>query len=354
MTMTTTSFIQFHQIICFFLILTLWNSQVTMSRRLLESACTRETHEKWMEEYGKVYKDGEEKERRFGIFKNNVEFIESFNAAGDKSFKLSVNRFADLSVEEFKASLNGLPKSSHWPGTTMESKTTPFRHENVTDIPETVDWRKRGVVTPIKDQGGCYSCWAFSTVASIEGIHKIATGKLVSLSEQELVDCVRGDTTGCKGGYMEDAFRFIVKKGGITSESNYSYKGVDKTCKANEKETRKHNVAKIKGFEKVPSNNEKALLKAVAKQPVSVYVQAGGDDFQFYSSGIFTGKCGTEPDHAVTVVGYGKAKDGTKYWIIKNSWGTDWGEKGYMRIERDIHAKEGLCGIANNPSYPII
>ncbi|XP_015953598.1 senescence-specific cysteine protease SAG39-like isoform X2 [Arachis duranensis] len=344
--MTTTSFIQFHQIIIlFFLILTLWNSQVTMSRRLFESTCTRERHEKWMEEYGKVYKDGEEKERRFRIFKNNVEFIESFNAAGDKSFKLSVNRFADLSVEEFKASLNGLPKS-HW-------QTTPFRHENVTDIPETVDWRKRGVVTPIKDQGTCGSWWAFSSVAAVEGIHKISTGKLVSLSVQELVDCVRGDGEGCYGGYMEDAYTFIAKNGGISSESDYPYKQVEKPCKANEKETI-HNVAKIKGFEKVPSNNEKALLKAVAKQPVSVYLQASGYYFQFYSSGIFTGICETEPDHTATVVGYGKDKDGTKYWIVKNSWGTDWGEKGYIRMKREVHAKEGLCGIANNVTYPII
>ncbi|RYR68542.1 hypothetical protein Ahy_A03g015040 [Arachis hypogaea] len=338
--MTTTSFIQFHQIIIlFFLILTLWNSQVTMSRRLFESTCTRERHEKWMEEYGKVYKDGEEKERRFRIFKNNVEFIESFNAAGDKSFKLSVNRFADLSVEEFKASLNGLPKS-HW-------QTTPFRHENVTDIPETVDWRKRGVVTPIKDQGTCGSWWAFSSVAAVEGIHKISTGKLVSLSVQELVDCVRGDSEGCYGGYMEDTMEEYQ-----VNQTTHN-KQVDKPCKANEKETI-HNVAKIKGFEKVPSNNEKALLKAVAKQPVSVYLQASGYYFQFYSSGIFTGICETEPDHTATVVGYGKDKDGTKYWIVKNSWGTDWGEKGYIRMKREVHAKEGLCGIANNATYPII
>ncbi|MED6107200.1 hypothetical protein PIB30_011770 [Stylosanthes scabra] len=324
-----------------------------MSRRLFESSCTKETHEKWMEQYGKVYKDAEEKERRFQIFKNNVEFIESFNSAGDKSFKLSVNRFADLTVEEFKVSLNGLKKSS-WPEAPAELETTSFRHENVTDIPKTMDWRKRGVVTPIKDQGICGSCWAFSSVAAIEGIHKITTGKLVSLSEQELVDCVRGDTEGCIGGYVEDAFRFIVKKGGIASESVYPYKGVDKTCKANEKETKEHSVAKIKGFENVPSNNEKALLKAVAKQPVSVYIQAGGHDFRFYSSGVFNGKCGTEPDHVVTVVGYGKAKDGTKYWILKNSWGTEWGEKGYMRIKRDIRDKKGLCGLANNASYPIM
>ncbi|MED6184659.1 hypothetical protein PIB30_049604 [Stylosanthes scabra] len=327
-----------------------------MSRRLFESPCTKETHEKWMEQYGKVYKNAEEKERRFQIFKNNVEFIESFNSAGDKSFKLSVNRFADLTVEEFKASLNGLKKSSHWAAgaATAELETASFRYENVTDIPETMDWRERDAVTPIKDQGQeCASWWAFSSVAAIEGIHKINTGKLVSLSVQELIDCVRGNSEGCYGGFMEDAYTFVAKNGGITSESNYPYIGVEKTCNPNEKET-KHSVAKIKGFEKVPSNDEKALLKAVAKQPVSVYLQSSGYYFQFYSSGIFTGICETGADHAATIVGYGKDIDGTKYWIVKNCWGTQWGEKGYIRMKREVNAKEGLCGIANNATYPII
>ncbi|TKY66750.1 Senescence-specific cysteine protease SAG39 [Spatholobus suberectus] len=336
------SFNQNHYILVLFLVLTVWTSHV-MSRRLI----TSERHEKWMAQYGKIYKDAAEKEKRFKIFKNNVQFIESFNAAGDKPFSLSINQFADLHNEEFKVLLINGNKKAHSVGTATE---TSFKYGSVTKIPATMDWRKRGAVTPIKDQGTCQSCWAFSTVATIEGLHQITAGELVSLSEQELVDCVKGDSEGCHGGYAEDAFEFIAKKGGIASEAYYPYKGKDRTCKVT-KET--HGVARIKGYEKVPANSEKALLKAVANQPVSVYIDAEGPAFQFYSSGVFTGKCGTNLNHAVTVVGYGKVQGGTKYWLVKNSWGTEWGEQGYIRMKRNIHAKKGLCGIAANASYPI-
>ncbi|KAK7262619.1 hypothetical protein RJT34_30194 [Clitoria ternatea] len=341
------SFSQNHCILVLFLIIFTIRTSKVVSRRLLEPFLT-ERHEKWMVQYGKIYKDEAEKEKRFQIFNKNVEFIESFNAAGDKSFNLSINQFADLDNKEFEALLiNGQKKVLNIETTTK----TSFRYENVTDIPDTMDWRKKGAVTPIKDQGICGSCWAFATVAAIEGINQITTGRLVSLSEQELVDCVQGESEGCRGGYVEDAFEFVMKKGGLESEAYYPYKGVDKTCKAG-KGTHK-NVAQIKGYEKVPSNSEKALLKAVANQPVSVYIEAKRSAFQFYSSGIFTGKCGTHTNHAVTVVGYGIDGDGTNYWLVKNSWGTEWGENGYIRMKRDIDAKKGLCGIATNPSYPI-
>lgn len=184
----------------------------------------------------------------------------------------------------------------------------------------------------------------------MEGINQLTNGELVSLSEQELVDCdIEGEDQGCNGGLMDDAFDFILQKKGLTTEANYPYTGEDGTCNAKKAS---NPAAKITGHEDVPANNEKALLQAVAHQPVSVAIEASGNDFQFYSSGVFTGTCGTELDHGVTAVGYGTATDGTKYWLVKNSWGTGWGENGYIRMQRDVAAKEGLCGIAMESSYP--
>ncbi|XP_011038210.1 PREDICTED: senescence-specific cysteine protease SAG39-like [Populus euphratica] len=332
---------------CFFaifLILGTWACQVTP--RELQEPSMSARHEQWMATFGKVYADAAEKERRFEIFKDNVEYIESFNTAGNKPYKLSVNKFADLTNEELKIARNGYRR----PLQTRPMKVTSFEYENVTAVPATMDWRKKGAVTPIKDQGQCGSCWAFSTVAATEGINQLTTGKLVSLSEQELVDCdTQGEDQGCEGGLMEDGFEFIIKNHGITSEANYPYQAADGTC--NSKKEASH-IAKITGYESVPANSEAALLKAVANQPISVSIDAGGSDFQFYSSGVFTGQCGTELDHGVTAVGYGETSDGTKYWLFKNSWGTSWGEAGYIRMQRDIDAEEGLCGIAMDSSYP--
>ncbi|XP_028800688.1 senescence-specific cysteine protease SAG39-like [Neltuma alba] len=329
------------------LILTIWSSGA-ISRKLQESSLA-ERHEQWMAKYGRVYKDGAEKEKRFDIFKNNVQFIESFNSNGNKPYKLSINQFADQTTEEFRAIRNGL-KRSHESLKLMSVTDTSFRYENVTALPASVDWRQKGAVTPVKNQGDCGSCWAFSTVAATEGIHQLTTGKLVSLSEQELVDCdTKGEDQGCEGGYMEDGFEFIIKNGGITTEENYPYTASDGKCNTNKEAS---HVAEIKGYEKVPVNSEEALQKAVANQPVSVSIDAGDGSFQFYSSGVFTGECGTQLDHGVTAVGYGVTDNGTEYWIVKNSWGTEWGEEGYVRMKRNIDAKEGLCGIAMDASYP--
>lgn len=155
-------------------------------------------------------------------------------------------------------------------------------------------------------------------------------------------------TKAARGGLMDDAFKFIEQNQGLTTEANYPYEGSDGTC--NTKKEANH-AAKITGYEDVPANNEAALMKAVAKQPVAVAIDAGGFEFQFYSSGIFTGTCGTELDHGVAAVGYGES-NGMKYWLVKNSWGTQWGEEGYIRMQKDVDAKGGLCGIAMQASYP--
>ncbi|CAN4084195.1 unnamed protein product [Withania somnifera] len=213
-----------------------------------------------------------------------------------------------------------------------------------------MDWRKKGAVTPIKDQKDCGCCWAFSAVAAMESLHQLKTGKLISLSEQELVDCdVQGEDQGCSGGLLDTAFEFIVKNKGLTTESNYPYEGADGVCN---KKKSAVSAAKITGYEDVPANNEKALLQAVANQPVSVAIDGSSFDFQFYSSGVFSGSCSTWLNHAVTAVGYGATSDGTKYWIIKNSWGSKWGDNGYIHMKRDVDEKEGLCGLAMKASYP--
>lgn len=182
----------------------------------------------------------------------------------------------------------------------------------------------------------------------MEGLTKIKNGKLYTLSVQEIVDCNKAGNHACGGGFTYVAFEFI-KENGLTSEAIYPSKADSGTCNTKKKA---EPVTKISGYENVPPNNEQLLKDAVANLPVAVTIDGGGPEFQFYSAGIFTGKCGTSLNLGVTVVGYGTSDDGIKFWIVKNSWGTGWGEEGYIRMQRYIGAKEGLCGIAMEASYP--
>ncbi|RDX80579.1 Senescence-specific cysteine protease SAG39, partial [Mucuna pruriens] len=295
----------------------------------------RERYEEWIAQHGKNYKDSYEKELRFQIFKQNVERIDAFNNATNKSYKLGVNQFADFTDEEYRA-MNKIMGN-----TSKISRTSTFKYDQVTQVPAALDWRQGGAVTPVKEQGNnCGSCWAFSAVAAIEGITKLTTGKLISLSEQELVDCdTENGDAGCKGGRIDGAYQFIVQNEGIATEASYPYRAVNGNCNTI---AESEHAASITGYEDVPVNDEASLLKAVANQPVSVAVDASGDSFRFYSSGVFTGACGTNLNHGVTVVGYGVSHDGIKYWLLKNSWGAGWGEQGYIRIQRDVAAKEGI------------
>ena len=307
----------------------------------------RSMHAAWMVKHGKTYNALGESEKRFEIFKENLRYIDDQNALPNRSYKLGLNRFADLTNDEYrKAFLGTRPDPSRRFSGLKSDRYTP----NVGDsLPDSVDWREKGAVVAVKDQGSCGSCWAFSTIAAVEGVNAIVTGDLISLSEQELVDCDTSYNQGCNGGLMDYAFEFIIKNKGIDSEKDYPYTGRDGRCDQSRKNSR---VVSIDSYEDVTPYDEAALQKAVASQPVAVAIEAGGRDFQLYQSGIFTGECGLNLDHGVNAVGYG-SENGLDYWIVRNSWGAAWGESGYLRMQRNVEAKSGLCGIAVEPSYPI-
>ncbi|KAK4744968.1 hypothetical protein SAY87_011280 [Trapa incisa] len=307
-------------------------------------------------EHGKAYNGLGEKEGRFEVFKDNLRFVEEHNAKQDRTYQLGMNRLADLTNEEYRRMYLGFRKEKGSKLAKGSGSSWRYAFKEDEDLPDQVDWREKGAVADVKDQGQCVlsfknegSCWVFSTVAAVEGINKIVTGDLITLSEQELVDCDRAYSQGCNGGLMDYAFEFIVKNGGIDTEEDYPYHAADRMCDPTRKGAR---VVAIDGYEDVPQNDEKSLKKAVAHQPVSVAIEAGGRAFQLYRSGVFTGICGTDLDHGVVVVGYG-TDDGVDYWTVRNSWGPKWGEGGYIRLERNIKAETGKCGIAMEPSYPV-
>ncbi|KAA8547147.1 hypothetical protein F0562_003587 [Nyssa sinensis] len=303
----------------------------------------------WLAKHRKAYNGLGEKEKRFEIFKDNLRFIDEHNSE-NRTYKVGLNRFADLTNEEYRSMYLGAKTDARRRFMKSKSVSQRYAFRAGDNLPESVDWRQSGAVAPIKDQGTCGSCWAFSTVAAVEGINQISTGELISLSEQELVDCDRSYNAGCNGGLMDYAFQFIIANGGMDTEDDYPYLGADGKCDPSRKNAK---VVSIDGYEDVPPFDEKALKKAVAHQPVSVAIEATGRALQLYLSGVFTGECGMALDHGVAVVGYG-TENGLDYWIVRNSWGTSWGENGYIRMERNVaDTYTGKCGIAMQSSYPI-
>lgn len=299
-------------------------------------------HQSWKIENSKTYSSSSEETYRKQVFAQNYETIVSHNASG-ASFTMALNKFADITPAEFKAKLLGFN------GQEERTRNEVYLQDSTTD---SVDWRTKGAVSEVKNQGQCGSCWAFSATGSMEGAHFLKHNVLVSLSEQQLVACSK-ENHGCFGGLPEYAFKY-AEQYGMQSEASYPYKSLffwgchyDKTkVVENFKQTSHINV---------PKNDNDQLKSAVEKTPTSIGISA--DLLQLYKEGTIDSKnCGTKNDHGVLIVGYGVEQwdDGKKYWLIKNSWGGSWGDHGYFKVLREEGVKEAMCGLAQQANYPVM
>ncbi|XP_046667870.1 procathepsin L-like [Homalodisca vitripennis] len=298
-------------------------------------------------QHNKNFVSNDEEEMRKGIFLSNLRFVREHNAKykrGEETYEVEINIFADMTPDEI-LSRKGYRRPEGEP-----RGGEPFQETTGVELPSNVDWRKKGAVTQVKDQGFCGSCWAFSATGSLEGLHFLKTKKLVSLSEQNLIDCSRKEGNfGCEGGWPEKAFSYVKINKGIDTAVSYPYAGQDDDCQYNPKTVGATDV----GYVSLPKGNETSLQTAVATVgPVSVCIDASLKSFSLYKRGVYRAKgCSkVDLDHAVLVVGYGNVKKGGDYWLIKNSWGTDWGMKGYMMMARN----HNMCGIATEASYPLV
>lgn len=304
-------------------------------------------------EHGKSYDSETEEEFRRKAWMDNKYFIAHHNKKyynGLVSFKLKMNNFGDMLHHEFVSTMNGYGGLKDSDNKLRESGTFIGPDESVV-LPDNIDWNEKGAVTPVKNQGACGSCWAFSSTGALEGQHFRKTGKLVSLSEQNLVDCSQHyGNHGCHGGWMDSAFKYVRDNHGIDTEDSYPYEHVDRTCRFNNATIGADDV----GYMDIRRGSEDALKKALATVgPVSIAIDADVRTFMHYHTGVYNDSdCSPHKlDHGVLAVGYGVTEEGVDYWLVKNSWGSHWGDNGYIKIARN---QGNICGVASAASFPLV
>ncbi|XP_029022261.1 cathepsin S, ortholog 1 [Betta splendens] len=302
---------------------------------------------KWKIQHDKNYDNQTEAAFRRAAWEKSLHLVLRHNqeaSEGTHSFTLGLNHLADMTTEEINEKLNGLKVDE-----LFHFRNDTFKEVSGSSLPRQVDWRTSGLVSPVQDQGLCGSCWAFSSMGALEGQMKKQTGVLVPLSPQNLVDCSTSDgNEGCRGGYISKAFSYVIRNRGVDSERSYPYEHQDGRCRYSVR----GRAGACSRFHILPQGDEKALQAAVAAVgPVAAAVNAMLPSFHLYRGGLYNvPSCNPMLiNHAVLVVGYGTDR-GQDYWLVKNSWGTDWGEDGFIRLARN----KNLCGIANLAIYPTL
>ncbi len=307
-------------------------------------ACYSMTFNEFVKKYNKVYYNTEERDYREYIYYSNKHYVENANKL-IKNIEFEMNEHGDLNDYEFKNMYIGNHKF-----TGSNNLCNSFKYEGV-ELPDTFSWIPKAV-TSVKNQGQCGSCWSFSACGAMEGAWAISTGQLYNFSEQQLMDCSKSyGNLACKGGEMDSAFQYAIDNG-MCSDTEVPYEAVNEAC-SNMPEC--ETISHFSHCVDVTSKNELHLQEAVFNQPVAVAIEADTTVFQFYKGGVIDSNiCGTNLDHGVLVVGWGN-EDNTPYWLVKNSWGSSWGDNGYVKLRRTNSTNNsGMCGVALQPSYIVV